>query len=153
MRLLVVVVILLLAASTNNSLAVGDVPLVRKFDEYGAIRWEDEKARLDNFAFQLQNMDPSIGYILVVDAVGGCQGEAQARANRAKRYVVKHRRIPWNRVIWKVEGYQSEISTTLVIAPREVILSWPFQAVMPGTDGPMTKKCRTRLKQIATSRW
>jgi hypothetical protein len=134
-------------------LAAGDVPLARKFDEYGAIRWEDEKARLDNFAFQLQNMDTSIGYILVVDAVGGCQGEAQARANRAKRYVVEHRRIPWNRIIWKVEGYQSEISTSLVIAPREALLSWPLLSVISGTDGPMTRRCRIRLKQIASSRW
>jgi hypothetical protein len=59
------------------------------FDQYGgAIRWEDEKSRLDNFAIQLQQEEKLLGFILVVDAVGGCPGEAQARAIRAKRYVV-----------------------------------------------------------------
>jgi hypothetical protein len=49
------------------------------FDQYGAISWEDEKARLDNFAIHLQNDEKLIGYVLVFDAVGGCPGEAQAR--------------------------------------------------------------------------
>src|SRR3982750_3116057 len=66
------------------------------FDQYGgAIRWEDEKSRLDNFAIQLQQEEKVVGYILVFDAVGGCPGEAQARAIRAKRYVVEHRGIAW----------------------------------------------------------
>lgn len=35
----------------------------RAFDEYGDIKFEDEKARLDNFAFQLSNQELSSGYI------------------------------------------------------------------------------------------
>src|ERR1051325_3043492 len=76
------------------------------FDQYGAIRWKDEKARLNNFAIQLQQDEKLVGYILVFDAVGGCAGEAQARAIRAKRYVVEHRGISWDRVIWRREGYR-----------------------------------------------
>jgi len=47
------------------------------FDQYGAIRWNDEMARLDNFAIQLQNYEKSIGFIVTVDADGGCPGEAK----------------------------------------------------------------------------
>jgi len=83
------------------------------FDQYGAISWEDEKARLDNFAIQLQNDEKLIGYVLVFDAVGGCPGEAQARAIRAKKYVVEHRGVAWNRVIWRREGYLEGLSTML----------------------------------------
>lgn len=62
------------------------------FDQYGGgLKWEDEKARLDNFAIQLQQHEEYVGYILVFDAIGGCPGEAQTRAIRAKRYVVEHR--------------------------------------------------------------
>lgn len=39
-------------------------PPSRKFDEYGDINFEDEKARLDNFAVQLQNEPSARGYII-----------------------------------------------------------------------------------------
>src|SRR6185295_5101468 len=61
-----------------------------KFDEYGDIKFNDEKARLDNYAIQLQNDPAAQGYIL---AYGSCAGEAQARADRAKDYLVKRRRL------------------------------------------------------------
>src|SRR6185295_14720076 len=60
-------------------------PLPVKFDEYGNIKFNDEKARLDNYAIQLQNQPGSQGYII---AYGSCEGEAQARADRAKDYLV-----------------------------------------------------------------
>jgi hypothetical protein len=147
---LLVVIFLLLVVPPR--LAVTTRAPDSKFDEYGTLAWEDEKARLDNFAIQLQNKENLIGYILVLDAVGGCPGEAQARAIRAKRYVVEHRGLPWNRVIWKVEGYQSDVSTGLVLAPREVIVPYPLRYTFPGKDGPLTKRCQKRLLQIANSR-
>ena len=56
-------------------------PKARKFDEYGNIRFNDEKARLDNFAIQLQNEPTSQGYII---GYGSCDAEGSTRANRAK---------------------------------------------------------------------
>jgi hypothetical protein len=82
----------------NSEPMVPDSP----FDQYGTISWEDEQARLDNFAIQLQHWEKLIGNILVVETVGGCPGEAQARAIRAKRYLVEHRGVANNRLIWKV---------------------------------------------------
>ena len=142
---------------TSTPLAVTTPPPHTHFDDYGAIRWEDEKARLDNFAIQLQNDQNLIGYILVVNAVGGCPGEAQARAIRAKRYVVEVRGTPWNHVIWKVEGHLSEVSTALMLAPRDTIVPYPFRYTFTGKngplrDGPLTKRCQTRLQRIARSR-
>jgi len=60
----------------------------RKFDEYGTIRFSDEKARLDNFEIQLQNEPAAVGYIVTS---GSCDGEGRARGNRARDYVVKTR--------------------------------------------------------------
>src|SRR2546429_255984 len=65
-------------------------PIPTKFDEYGNIKFNDEKARLDNYAIQLQNAPGSQGYII---AYGTCAGEAQARADRAKDYLVNTRGI------------------------------------------------------------
>ncbi len=41
------------------------VPDVFWLDRFGRISWEDEKARLDNFAIQLNNQPEMIGYVYV----------------------------------------------------------------------------------------
>ena len=74
---------------------VGITAVCRKFDEYGNIAFNDEKARLDNFAIQLQNEPGSQGYIV---AYGSCAGEAQKRADRAKDYLVTTRGIDPGRI-------------------------------------------------------
>ena len=125
------------------------------FDRYGAIRWNDEKARLDNFAITLTHLNDHVGYIFVVDRSGGCPGEATARAMRAKRYLTEHRNIPWNQVIWRREGYRDELGTTLIIAPKTMILGYPFldTSGVVAVDGPMTRACRATLSRIRKSRW
>jgi hypothetical protein len=133
----------------HGALLVATTP----FDQYGAISWEDEKSHLDNFAIQLQNDEKLIGYILVFDAVGGCPGEAQARAIRAKKYIVEHRGVAWNRVIWRREGYHEGLSTMLQPTPRESILPYPFLSTVAGKDGPLNRSCKLSLEQIRRSRW
>src|ERR1044072_8809645 len=89
--------------------------------DYGAISWEDEKARLDNYAVQLQHEKDLIGYIFVFAGNGGCPGEAQARAIRAKRYIVEHRGVPWDRVVWRVEGYRQDLTTLRAFSSSHLI--------------------------------
>jgi hypothetical protein len=149
-------VIGLIASSliANTSLEATAPIHTSAFDQYGAIRWDDEMARLDNFAIQLQNYEKSIGFIVTIDVDGGCPGEAKARAVRAKRYIVEHRGIPWNRVAWRVDGHDSHIHTTLWIVPSGAAsLPYLYRGSSRGKDGPFTKKCKTRLLQIARSRW
>jgi hypothetical protein len=90
------------------------VPLAVKFDEYGNIKFNDEKARLDNYAIQLQNQPGSQGYIL---AYGSCAGEAQARADRAKDYLVNTRGIDAGRLVTVDGGCRSELWVELWIVP------------------------------------
>ena len=124
------------------------------FDSYFAISWENEKARLDNFAIQLQNYPQALGFILVFDKSGGCPGEAKARAIRAKRYVVEHRGVPWNRVIWRHEGYTEDVYTKILIAPPGASVPYPYgDSTAPEVDGPMTRACKSTLQKIKRSRW
>ena len=123
------------------------------FDDYGPISWKDERFRLDNFAIQVLNDEKSVGYIFVCRKVDGCPGEAQARAIRAKRYVVEHGGVPWNRVIWRVEGYCADVSTIVQPFPRDVTVPYPFHGFESGKDGPLTKACKSRLQRIAQTRW
>ena len=124
------------------------------FDHYGLIRWEFEKARLDNFSIQLMNDPQSIGYIFVHDGNNVCRGEAQARAVRAKRYVVEHRGVPWNRVIWRLEGYKGEFEIYLQPVERNIQVPYPFLGypnVSPEVH--LTRNCRRQIAKIKNSRW
>jgi hypothetical protein len=85
-----------------------------KFDEYGNIKFNDEKARLDNYAIQLQNQPGSTGYII---AYGSCAGEAQARADRAKNYLVNTRGIDAGRIVTVDGGCRSDLTVQLWVVP------------------------------------
>lgn len=87
----------------------------RKFDEYGNIRFNDEKARLDNYAIQLQNEPGSTGTIIVY---GSCVGEGQQRGDRAKDYLVNTRGIEAGRITVVDGGCRSELKVELWVVPQ-----------------------------------
>jgi hypothetical protein len=100
-------------ASCSTSVTA-PAPPATKFDEYGNIRFNDEKARLDNYAIQLQNQPGAQGYII---AYGSCAGEAQARADRAKDYLVNTRGIDAGRIVTLDGGCRSDLTVELWIVP------------------------------------
>jgi hypothetical protein len=87
----------------------------RKFDEYGNIRFNDEKARLDNFAIQLQNEPTAQGYII---GYGSCDAEGTTRANRAKDYLVNTRGIDAGRLVVVDGGCLPELLVQLWVVPQ-----------------------------------
>ncbi len=122
-------------ASCSTSVKAA-VPAAVKFDEYGNIKFNDEKARLDNYAIQLQNQPGSQGYIVVY---GSCEGEAQARADRAKDYLVNTRGIDPGRimVLMVVAGLIWRLSSGLYppVQPRRLpALTTSFRLVRNARD-------------------
>lgn len=101
-------------ASCTTSVKLPPTP-ARKFDEYGNIRFNDEKARLDNYAIQLQNEPGSTGTILVY---GSCAGEAQQRGDRAKDYLVNTRGIEAGRITVVDGGCRSDLTVQLWVVPQ-----------------------------------
>lgn len=143
-------VIFILASEAELNSASSD----RLLDQYGSIGWQNEKARLDNFAIQLMTDPSAVGYIFVHDGKNLCAGEAQARAIRAKRYIVEHRGVPWDRVIWRIDGFAEEFRTTLQPIPRGVPFEFPFfDYLKVSPEVHVTKNCRSRLSKIKRSKW
>jgi hypothetical protein len=101
-------------ASCSTSVTA-PAPPPTKFDEYGDIRFNDEKARLDNYAIQLQNEPGAQGYII---AYGNCEGAAQARADRAKDYLVNTRGIDAGRIMTIDGGCRADLMVELWIVPQ-----------------------------------
>jgi hypothetical protein len=116
----------------------------RKFDEYGDIRFNDEKARLDNYAIQLQNEPGSTGYIVVYGARTGPAGQAQARADRAKEYLVNTRGIDAARITTIDGGCREELTVELWIAPQG--------APAVTADSASTVPCEPRATRRTTRR-
>jgi len=102
------------------------------FDSYGDIGFEDEKARLDNFAIQLLNQETSTGYIFVYAGRRSYEGEAAERLLRAKDYLVKKRRIPAVRIITIDGGYKEDLDVTLMIAPQGATAPVAMPTLSPG---------------------
>ncbi|MBA2527083.1 MAG: PKD domain-containing protein [Pyrinomonadaceae bacterium] len=100
--------------SCSTSVIVPVTVTPTRFDEYGDIRFNDEKARLDNYAIQLQNQTGSQGYII---AYGACEGEGQARADRAKNYLVNTRGIEAGRITTVDGGCRADLAVELWIVP------------------------------------
>ena len=89
----------------------------RKIDEYGNIRFNDEKARLDNYAIALQNEPGATGTIICYGGRVGRAGEAQARCDRAKNYLVNERGIDASRISTIDGGFREELTVELWIVP------------------------------------
>jgi hypothetical protein len=91
-----------------------------KFDEFGDINCEDEMARLDNFAIQLQKVQEGRGYILVYGGRFGRRGEARARASRMKSYLTRNRGVDARRITTIDGGYRQDLTVELWLLPPVV---------------------------------
>ena len=126
-RNLLLIVFLLSCASRPLAIPTRTNP-TSAFDRYGRISWENEKARLDNFAIQLMMEPDYIGYFLVRVGKLSCKGDAQAHALRAKNYLMHVRHIPWNRIIWRDTGFGDEFQVIIWLVPRGGNLTFEYDA-------------------------
>lgn len=124
---------------------VGTVPSeARKFDEFADVNCEDEKARLDNFANELQNNPDLQGYIVFYGGkrhqnptyhnsglVLPRRGEAEARVARLKPYMSDSRGIDANRIVVVNGGYREQWAAELWIVPKGANPPTPTPTVKP----------------------
>lgn len=87
-------------------------------DTYSDISFNNEKIRLDNFAIRLQQQPTMEGYIIVYAGQRARAGEARARAERAKNYLVNKRDIEAKRIATIDGGHQEDLTVELYIVPR-----------------------------------
>ncbi len=95
------------------------IPLTsRKFDEYPEIARNDEKARLDNFAIELQNDPTATGYILFYPERGGRPTAVQTRSTGITDYLVNSRGIDSRRLVTLVGPQRDDLIVELWISPQ-----------------------------------
>jgi hypothetical protein len=90
----------------------------RKFDEFPAISYNDEKARLDNYAIELQNDPSSTAYVIVYPGPKGKPGEVQKHTTRIVDYMVNSRGINAQRIVTLVGPARDELMVELWLCPQ-----------------------------------
>jgi hypothetical protein len=92
-------------------------PNPTKTDEFGEIQRNDEKARLDAYAIELQNSPGAQGYIIAYGGRRSKYGDGKKRAERARDYLVSTRGIEASRLVVIDGGFRESGSTELWIVP------------------------------------
>jgi hypothetical protein len=90
----------------------------RKFDEFPNIARNDEKARLDNFAVELQNDPTASAYVIVYPGRSGKASDVQKHTTRIVDYLVNSRGIDGRRIVSLVGGSRNELMVELWISPQ-----------------------------------
>jgi hypothetical protein len=90
----------------------------QKFDEFGDIARNDEKARLDNYAIELQNDPTSTAYVIVYPGQGGRSGQVQTQKSRIVDYLVNSRGFDAGRIVTIVGPPRGNMMVELWIVPQ-----------------------------------
>ena len=80
----------------------------------------DERARLDNFAVELQNSQNLLGYVIAYAGRRARANEALTNAADLKAYLIKKRGVAPNRVVVMDGGHCEEASIELYLVPRDL---------------------------------
>jgi hypothetical protein len=119
------------SSPTNQSTKGGDPHSIIKFDEYANVAINDEYKRLDDFALLLQNEPNTRGFIITYAGRRARAGEAQARAKRAKNYLVSTRNIENARIVTVDGGYREELTVELFVSAKSGVAPTPSPTVCP----------------------
>src|ERR1043166_8822831 len=90
----------------------------KRFDEFPSIAFDDDKARLDQMAIELQNSPGSTGYIIAYAGRRSRPGEADRMGKRAIDYLTATRGISRNRLVFINGGSRETNAFELWLVPQ-----------------------------------
>jgi len=130
-------------ASCSFSVVKPEVKTCSQVDEYGDIKFNDEKARLDNYAIALNSDPNATGTIIVYAGRTDPAGTAQARGDRAKNYLVTTRGIDAGRITVVDGGCRETLAVDLFNCPAGATPP-VASGTVPCEPGPAKARRRAR---------
>lgn len=112
------------------------VIVAREFDECNNCTFDDQKARLDNLAVELQNDPSTRGYILAYGGRMSPIGQVEKLMSRARDYLVTQRGIDASRLVVVNGGFREEDSVELWVVPSGATAPQPTPTVQAGEVNP-----------------
>lgn len=124
----------------------------RKFDEFNNLAFDDQKARLDNLAIQLQNEPNAQAYIIVYAGRTSRAGTADRLGDRARAYLTQQRGIDPSRIVVVNGGFRDEDYFELWIVPQGAQPPQATPSVQAGDVQPGTNTLRPRRSRRRSRR-
>lgn len=94
-----------------------EVIVAREFDECNNCTFDDQKARLDNLAVELQNDPSTTAYIIAYGGRYSPLGQVEMLMKRARSYMVEQRKIDNARLVIVNGGFREGDSVELWLVP------------------------------------
>jgi hypothetical protein len=108
----------------------------RQFDVCCSCSFDDQKARLDNLAVELQNDPTATTYVIAYGGRASRVGQADALGARAREYLVSQRGIDRSRITVMNGGFREEDCVELWIIPAGAAPPQPTPTVQAGDVRP-----------------
>jgi len=132
-------------AQPEKMIQVG-VPHPMRFDEWNDIRFSDEQARLDNAFVSLRQRSGNIIYLLIYAGRTACVGEAKARGIRAQTYLVRHRGMRPEELVWIDGGYQPSPRTEVWIVSPDFRPTATSEGSLDTSQVRLEKNCTIKYR-------
>ncbi|HEY0006357.1 MAG TPA: hypothetical protein VGB17_16365 [Pyrinomonadaceae bacterium] len=131
------------AAQAATEITTLPMPVItpKKFDEFPSVAFDDDKARLDNLAIELQNTPNAQGYIIVYSGRRSRPGQADRLGARARNYLSNTRGIDASRIVIVNGGVRETDTFELWIVPQG---AQPPQAAPGAMQQEMGAEARPR---------
>ena len=118
--------------------------VAREFDECVSCSLDDQKARLDNLAVELQNDLSTRAYILAYGGRLSPLGQVEKLMSRARDYLVTQRGIDASRIVVVNGGFREEDSVELWMVPSGAAAPKPTPTVQAGEVDSAKKPARRK---------
>lgn len=119
---------------------------LRQFDVCCSCSFDDQKARLDNLAVELQNDPTATTYVIAYGGRTSRIGQADLLGDRARNYLVAQRGIDQSRITVMNGGFREEDCVELWIIPSGAIPPQPTPTVQAGDVRPAAPVRRVRRR-------
>ncbi|HEX5833816.1 MAG TPA: hypothetical protein VFY34_08180, partial [Pyrinomonadaceae bacterium] len=118
--------------------------VAREFDECENCTYDDQKARLDNLAVELQHDPTTTGYIIAYGGRTSPIGQVELLMTRARSYLVNERAIDGSRLVIVNGGFRETDTVELWLVPRGAAAPRATPTVQAGEVKPTGTTRRRR---------
>lgn len=116
----------------------------REFDVCRNCSYDDQKARLDNLAVELQNDPSTTTYVIAYGGRTSAVGQADRLLTRARDYLVTRRGIDASRIVVINGGFREEDNVELWLVPQGATPPTPTPTLPEGDVRPASGGVRKR---------
>ncbi len=133
-------------AQASTEIVAKKPPVVecKPFDQFQSVAFDDDKARLDNLAIELQGAPDTQAYIIVYAGRTSRAGQADMLGKRTTDYLVNQRGVDARRIIVINGGYRDTDFIEIWICPPGAKTPQPTPTVQPGDVQPTQERTRPR---------